>query len=151
MVDGSGDRDPTAAPTSTARSYLMSRVRGRNTQPELLVRRLLHRMGYRFRLQAKELPGRPDVVFRPRRKAIFVHGCFWHRHGCRRTTTPRSNVAFWNAKFARNVERDRNAVEALETEGWGVIIIWECETADGQALEGRLRAFLGERPITRLA
>ena len=143
--------DPTATPTSTVRSYAMSRVRGRDTKPELVVRRLLNRMGYRFRLQAKELPGRPDIVFRPRQKAIFVHGCFWHRHGCQKTTTPKSNVAFWDAKFARNVERDSNAVNDLEAAGWGVMVVWECETVDEDGLVKRLQTFLGKRPAARPA
>lgn len=143
--------DPTAAPMSAARSYLMSRVKGRDTKPEMVVRRLLHAMGYRFRLQAKELPGRPDVVFRPRRRAIFVHGCFWHRHGCPKTTVPKSNVEFWNAKFARNVERDQNAVAALQAEDWGVLVVWECETRALEALTVRLRSFLDTASAVRRA
>ena len=141
--------DPTAARTSASRSYLMSRVKGRDTKPEMVVRRLLHGMGYRFRLQAKELPGRPDIVFRPRRKAIFVHGCFWHRHrrpDCRRgRSTPASRTEYWEAKFARNVTRDRRNERALRAAGWGVMVVWECQTkpAGLDRLAGRLRRFLG--------
>lgn len=140
--------DPTAVPTPAARSYLMSRVKGRDTKPEMVVRRLLHGMGYRFRLQAKELPGRPDIVFRPRRKAIFVHGCFWHRHGCRKTTTPKSNVAFWEAKFVRNVERDLKALDDLERLGWDVLVVWECETRDKDGLVNRLADFIRTAPAS---
>ena len=115
--------------TKEARSALMAKVRGRDTKPELIVRRTLHALGYRFRLQARELPGRPDIVMRPRRKAIFVHGCFWHRHeGCRFTTTPKTRSEFWNAKFEANVARDNSAVEALVADGWRVLVIWECQT-----------------------
>ena len=141
--------DPTAARTSASRSYLMSRVKGRDTKPEMVVRRLLHGMGYRFRLQAKELPGRPDIVFRPRRKAIFVHGCFWHRHGCRKTTTPKSNIAFWEAKFARNVERDAKTLADLERSGWDVLVVWECETRDRDGLANRLLDFMKTAPASR--
>lgn len=138
-------RSPSTAPTSAARSYLMSRVKGRDTKPEMIVRRLLRQMGYRFRLQAKELPGRPDIVPRPRRKAIFVHGCFWHRHGCRKTTMPKSNVAFWEAKFNRNLERDRRALSDLKRLGWESLVVWECETYRGDALQDRLVDYLVTR------
>jgi len=130
-----------------ARRALMRRIRGRNTRPELAVRRLLHRHGYRFRLHGKELPGRPDIVFRGRRKAIFVHGCFWHRHeGCKRTTSPKTRVAFWEKKFRENRERDRAAVTALEQAGWDVAVVWECETEDADVLTGRLVRFIEGRP-----
>ena len=130
-----------------ARSALMRRVRDRDTAPELAVRRLLHRYGYRFRLHAKDLPGRPDIVFRRRRKAIFVHGCFWHRHeGCRRTTSPKTRIAFWEKKFSANRQRDKAAVFALERAGWDVAVVWECETRDVGALARRLMRFMEAKP-----
>ena len=109
-----------------ARRRLMQAVRGKDTAPELALRSLLHRMGYRFRLHARDLPGKPDLVFRPRRKVIFVHGCFWHRHGCKATTTPRTNVDFWRKKFDENIARDRRHIEALQDAGWRVAVVWEC-------------------------
>lgn len=121
----------------------MARVGQRDTKPEMVVRRILHALGYRFRLQAKELPGRPDIVFRPRKKAIFVHGCFWHRHvGCRRTTTPKTRKDFWEAKFSANLERDERVQEELRALGWSSLVIWECETVDTHALADRLKAFV---------
>ncbi|MEE2953024.1 MAG: very short patch repair endonuclease [Pseudomonadota bacterium] len=126
------------------RSELMSRVRYKNTKPELRVRRLLHHLGYRFRLHATDLPGRPDVVFRSRAKAIFVHGCFWHRHpGCSRTTTPKTRVDFWNAKFEANVERDARKECELRESGWDVMTVWECETTNFDNLAEKLSEFLG--------
>ena len=127
-----------------ARSALMAKVRGRNTGPEMTVRRLLFANGYRYRLHAGDLPGRPDIVFRRRRKAIFVHGCFWHRHaGCARATTPKVRRAFWLEKFDRNRERDARNESALRAEGWSVLTVWECETADRDALAARLIEFIG--------
>ena len=109
------------------RSKVMSAVRSRDTKPELQVRRLVHGMGYRYRLHGADLPGRPDLVFRPRRKVIFVHGCFWHRHeGCRYATTPATRSEFWQTKFAANVARDSSVRGALLDEGWRVATIWEC-------------------------
>ena len=130
----------------SARSALMRKVRRSDTGPEMMVRRLLHREGYRFRLHAGDLPGRPDVVFRGRRKVIFVHGCFWHRHeGCKRTTTPRTRREFWMDKFAANRKRDAAAVSSLERTGWEVAVVWECETEDPERLKNRLVAFLQSR------
>jgi DNA mismatch endonuclease (patch repair protein) len=127
------------------RSANMSRVRGKNTEPELKVRRLLHHLGLRFRLHRKDLPGRPDLVLPKHRLAIFVHGCFWHRHvGCRRATTPATRVDFWNAKFAATVERDARQLEELAGQGWRVLVVWECELKDETALEDRVsRAVAG--------
>ena len=126
-----------------ARSALMRKVRRRDTGPEMMVRRLLHREGYRFRLHAGDLPGRPDIVFRGRRKVIFVHGCFWHRHeGCKRTTTPRTRRKFWADKFAANRKRDAAAVSSLEKADWEVVVVWECETEDPERLKNRLVALL---------
>ena len=110
------------------RSWNMSRIRGTNTKPELQLRSLLHRAGYRFRLQDKRLPGRPDIVLPKYRAAIFVHGCFWHRHeGCPKTTTPSTRREFWQEKFRRTVERDRQKAAEIEASGWDVITVWECE------------------------
>ena len=129
--------------TDPARSDLMRKVRRRDTGPEMVVRRLLHREGYRFQLHDADLPGRPDIVFRGRRKVIFVHGCFWHRHeGCKRTTTPKTRRKFWADKFAANRKRDADAVSCLNQAGWEVAIVWECETEDEDGLKNRLSAFL---------
>lgn len=122
---------------------MMRGVRQKHTEPEVAVRRLLHRMGYRFRLHARELPGSPDIVFRPRKVAIFVHGCFWHGHHCRWTTRPvRSNGDYWAAKIDRNRRRDAAAERALHTAGWTPVIVWECELKDTPALADRLRTTL---------
>ena len=127
-----------------ARSALMGRIRRSDTKPEWIVRRLLHRLGYRFRLQWKAAPGRPDVAFPGRRRIIFVHGCFWHQHeGCRHATMPRTRTDFWREKFARNRARDARDLERAAAEGWDALVIWECETADAEALRERLEAFLG--------
>src|ERR1700682_6182336 len=113
------------------RSRLMSMVRSKNTTPELLVRRLVHQLGFRFRLHRKDLAGHPDLVFPRRRSIIFVHGCFWHRHaGCRKATMPKTRTTFWAEKFARNVARDIASSKALERDGWSVLTVWECETKD---------------------
>lgn len=110
------------------RSWNMSRIRDKDTAPERLVRSALHRAGYRFRLHSKKLPGRPNVVLPRYRTVVFVHGCFWHRHkGCRYAYTPKSRVAFWNAKFDSNVERDRRNARELRRLGWKVVTVWECE------------------------
>ena len=121
--------------TKEHRSWNMSRIRSRDTKPELRVRSLVHRLGYRFRLQVKGLVGRPDLVLPRYHTAVFVHGCYWHRHpGCRFAYQPRSRVEFWQAKFARNVERDAEVRAALEADGWRVVVIWECETTPADQL-----------------
>ena len=123
----------------------MGRVRGRDTKPEMVVRRLLHAMGYRYRLHAKDLPGRPDIVFRKRRRAIFVHGCFWHRHPdaeCRLARLPKSRLDFWLPKLEGNRERDAATVERLESMGWDVLLVWECELRDREQLGNKLRRFV---------
>ena len=123
------------------RSWNMSRIRSANTIPERVVRSLLHRMGYRFRLHRKDLPGRPDVVLPSRRTVVLVHGCYWHRHaGCHLAYTPKSNRAFWEAKFRENVDRDHHRYGQLRDLGWHVIIVWECETKEPQTLANRLRS-----------
>ncbi len=118
--------------TPEQRSRCMSRIKGKNTKPERVVRSFLHRSGFRFRLHRKDLPGCPDIVLPKYRTVIFVHGCFWHRHpGCPRTTTPKTNVEFWGKKFAENVARDERNRQALVELGWNVVVIWECEIKDG--------------------
>ena len=117
----------------------MSRIRGKDTKPELRVRSQLHRMGYRFRLHRKDLPGRPDIVLPKYDTVIFVHGCFWHRHkGCRFAYTPKTRVEFWETKFEQNVRRDRRNEAALRKRGWRIIRIWECRTGDPQKLQQQL-------------
>jgi DNA mismatch endonuclease, patch repair protein len=117
--------------TKAQRSKLMSKVRGRDTKPEWILRCGLHRLGFRYRLRNSRLPGRPDLVFRKFRAVVFVHGCFWHRHrGCKVASTPKSNVDFWNEKFANTVKRDRRVKRALERSGWRVLVVWECELID---------------------
>lgn len=124
-------------------SLRMSRIRQKDTVPEIAVRRAAHAMGYRFRLHRKDFPGKPDLVFPSRKKAIFVHGCFWHRHlGCRRASVPKTRADFWANKFDRNVRRDATAIEEFARIGWSVLVIWECETRDSDALTEKLRAFL---------
>ncbi len=113
------------------RSRMMSGIRGRDTRPELVVRSHLHRSGLRFRLHRSDLPGRPDLVLPRWKTVIFVHGCFWHRHhGCRFTTTPSTNRAFWRRKFESNVERDRRTVARLRRAGWRVLTVWECQLSE---------------------
>lgn len=126
------------------RSANMRAVRSRDTAPEIRVRQIAHGLGYRFRLHRRELPGTPDLAFPGRRKAIFVHGCFWHQHrGCKRATVPRSNVGFWLPKLARNMARDTKQLVALKEKEWRVLVLWECETKDVQRLAERLKRFLG--------
>jgi DNA mismatch endonuclease, patch repair protein len=121
----------------------MGRVRQRGTTPELAVREVLRSLGVRYRLNARGLPGSPDVVNRARRFAIFVHGCYWHRHpDCRLTTTPTRNAAFWQAKFDANQARDRRNVEALRQAGFAVLVVWECETRDPDRLRRLLKDFV---------
>jgi len=117
----------------------MSHVKGRDTRPELLVRSLVHRLGYRFRLHRRDLPGCPDLVLPRHQTVILVHGCFWHQHpGCRRATMPATNREFWQAKLSGNAERDRRNQAALTTLGWRVLVVWECETRDVEALRAQL-------------
>lgn len=121
------------------RSWTMAQVKGRDTKPELIVRSLLHRLGFRFRVQRKDLPGKPDIVLPKHKTVIFVHGCFWHRHpGCKRASTPADNAQYWQTKFARTVARDAAHQIALEQFGWRVLIVWECELRDMEHLAQRL-------------
>ena len=122
----------------------MARIRARDTRPELRVRSLLHRSGYRFRLHARDLPGRPDIVFRRRRKVIFVHGCFWHRHpGCPRATFPNTRMDYWRLKFENNCARDAAVQSALAEMGWTVLVVWECDVLRDGGVFDRLQTFLG--------
>jgi len=136
------------------RSWVMSRVSGKHTKPERLVRSLLHRMGYRFTVNGpknKTLPGRPDIVLPARKSVIFVHGCFWHRHpGCKIATTPKSNVEYWQAKFERNIQRDRETEHALKQSGWHVIIIWECQLKKLDSVAAQLISELPRFPQVEL-
>lgn len=128
--------------TPERRSWLMSRVRSKDTLAELRVRRAAHALGFRFRLHRSDLPGKPDLVFPKYRVALFVHGCFWHRHpGCRKASTPKSRIEFWQSKFDRNVERDVQTMAALKRLGWQPVVIWECETKDNVALSNCLSQF----------
>lgn len=118
----------------------MRRVRRKDTEPELAVRRYLHAQGFRFRLHRKDLPGTPDIVLPSRKVVVFVHGCFWHRHhGCRKATMPKSRVGFWAEKFEKNKERDRRKMSQLRKSGWRPIVIWQCETEDVERMSRILR------------
>lgn len=122
--------------SSAKRSEIMRAVRSRNTSPERKVRSVAHNLGLRFRIHRKDLPGSPDLLFPKRRTALFVHGCFWHRHeNCSRATTPKTNTEYWTRKFINNVERDRGNKRKLEAKGWRVLIIWECETNTRKSIE----------------
>lgn len=126
------------------RSANMRAVRSRNTAPEMRVRQIAHGLGYRFRLHQRDLPGKPDLAFPGRRKAVFVHGCFWHQHeGCLRGSAPQSNRDFWRPKLARNIARDAEQLVALKKRGWRSLVIWECQTKDEKRLAARLSRFLG--------
>jgi DNA mismatch endonuclease (patch repair protein) len=129
--------------TLQARSANMKAVLRKNTAPEIAVRRLLHAAGYRYRLHVKKLPGSPDIVFSSRRKAIFVHGCFWHGHDCRAGRRPQSNQEYWFPKIARNQERDAAALDALSRSGWHTLSVWQCELADRATLATKMIDFLG--------
>ena len=134
--------------TQQHRSWNMSRIKGWITKPEIIVRSMLHRMGYRFRLHRKDLPGKPDIVLPKHNTVIFVHGCFWHRHpGCRYATTPKSNTEFWQKKFDRNVARDKQNQATLKATGWRVLVVWECELRDLDTLAERLNANLQSQPL----
>jgi DNA mismatch endonuclease (patch repair protein) len=127
------------------RSQRMSLIRNRDTKPELLVRRLVHRSGYRYRLHRTDLPGKPDLVFPRQKKVIFVHGCFWHRHPkCGLARLPKSRLSFWLPKLTENRRRDLKNLRTLRKMGWAVSIVWECETGDQSALVRKLHMFLSE-------
>jgi len=129
--------------TPLQRSFNMSRIRNRDTRPEMIVRSIVHRLGYRYRLHKKDLPGKPDVVLVRHRKIIDVHGCFFHMHTCRYgRVVPATNPEFWKTKRLSNVERDRRNLKALRRDGWRVLTVWECETKEPQRLAKRLEEFL---------
>ncbi len=126
-----------------ARSALMAKVKGKDTGPELAVRRIAHALGFRFRLHRRDLPGSPDLVFPSRRAVVFVHGCFWHRHpGCAKASSPKTRKAFWTAKFAANVARDARVKRRLRRLGWRVLTVWECEASHPLRVAARLARFL---------
>ena len=126
------------------RSWNMSRIKGKDTKPEIRVRKMMHKMGYRFRIHRKDLPGRPDIVLPKHKTVIFVHGCYWHRHkGCKLAYTPKSRVQFWTEKFEGNVKRDREHKAELEKIGWNVGVIWECETKNLHKLRKKCLRILG--------
>ncbi|MEJ6781795.1 very short patch repair endonuclease [Aminobacter sp. Piv2-1] len=132
--------------TPAKRSAIMRAIRSKNTNPEMVVRRLVHGLGYRFRLHRNDLPGRPDLIFPSRHKVIFVHGCFWHQHrsnSCRIARQPKSNQAYWLPKLGRTTLRDRTNEELLQTLGWSVLTVWECETKNPEVLSSQLAQFLG--------
>lgn len=131
--------------THEHRSWNMARIHSVGTKPEIIVRKVVYALGYRYRLHVKKLPGKPDLVFRNRKKVVFVHGCFWHQHhdpNCRLVRVPKSSLQYWGPKLARNVARDAEHLAGLHALGWSVLIIWECETVDIERLGQKLRAFL---------
>lgn len=130
--------------TADHRSRVMRAVKSADTKPEIAVRKLIHGLGFRFRLHRADLPGKPDIVFPGRRKVIFVHGCFWHGHACKRgARSPKSNADYWQAKISRNVARDMDQIAELEKAGWDVLVLWECELKNEDDLANRVVAFLG--------
>lgn len=130
------------------RSANMRAIRSKDMRPELAVRRLVHKLGYRFRLHRRDLPGKPDLVFSRRRKVIFVHGCFWHSHNCKAAHIPKSNLDYWVPKLERNKTRDAKHIDTLAAEGWRSLVIWECETFDEHSLTKRVKKFLsGHAPL----
>ncbi|MGH6854714.1 MAG: very short patch repair endonuclease [Aestuariivirga sp.] len=131
--------------TPAARSQRMGMVRGKNTKPELAVRRVVHGMGFRYALHRRDLPGCPDLVFAPRKKVIFVHGCFWHRHAnsrCRLARLPKSRLKFWLPKLESNHRRDQKNIRALKSLGWKILLVWECQLVNKEQLQNKLRRFL---------
>ena len=129
--------------SSTRRSENMRRIKSKGMKPELIVRSMVHQMGYRYRLHSRDLPGKPDLVFRTRKKVIEVRGCFWHRHrGCPEAHIPKSRTDYWVPKLARNVQRDKANGKRLRTLGWRVFVVWECEVSENERLSTRVRKFL---------
>lgn len=126
-----------------ARSKMMAGIRCKDTKPEMQVRSMLHKMGFRFRLHRKDLPGKPDIVLPKYRAVVFVHGCFWHRHsGCKYTYVPKSRIDFWNEKFEKNMERDKANREGLKKAGWSVLTVWECQTRNVDSLSKALEMLM---------
>jgi DNA mismatch endonuclease, patch repair protein len=137
--------------TPEQRRRIMRAVKTRDTGPEVTVRRMLSRLGYRYRLNAKKLPGRPDIVFPGRRQAIFVHGCFWHNHGCLKGRAPKSRLEYWGPKLDANKQRDAAQLRALQELGWSVLIVWQCEIRDEEAITAKLTDFLEGRQKSHTA
>jgi len=138
--------------TRKRRSEIMSNIRGKDTKPEMIVRRLTHAMGYRYRIHRTDLPGKPDLVFPGRRKVIFVHGCFWHRHedpACAKARLPKSNQDYWLPKLERNMVRDADHLTMLQLMGWDVLVLWECEIEKDTGIAERIRQFLDPPPATQ--
>jgi DNA mismatch endonuclease (patch repair protein) len=127
------------------RSENMRAIRGKDTWPEIAVRSLVHKLGYRFRLHRQDLPGKPDLAFPSRSKVIFVHGCFWHAHACKTGLLPKSNQDFWLPKLEQNKTRDRKNIDALKQLGWDTLVIWQCELKDINAVGRRVKRFLGRK------
>lgn len=138
--------------TKKQRSYNMSRIKGKDTKPEILLRKWLWANGYRYRLHRKDLPGKPDIVFPGRRKVIFVHGCFWHRHDCRYFKWPKTNVDFWQEKISGNVSRDHRNIAELKKMGWQTLVIWECEIKPtlSNSVTDQIDSFLSEQSSKRI-
>lgn len=135
------------------RSRNMAAIRSKDTSPEVIVRKLLHSIGYRYKLHGPKLPGKPDIVFKTRKKVVFVHGCFWHgceRPGCLDSRRPKSNTGYWTPKLRRNKERDAENAAALKSDGWDVLIIWACETKDQRQLKAKLSRFLGPCKLSKV-
>lgn len=131
--------------TPQERSRIMALVRGKNTEPEMVVRRLLHGMGYRFRLHRRDLPGCPDIVLPRHGKVVFVHGCFWHHHkGCKRATLPTTRADFWREKILKNVERDVRVLKELKREGWQALVLWECQLRGIDKVARKLQVFMSK-------
>ena len=129
------------------RSQVMSRIRSKDTKPEKIIRSILHKLGFRFRINRKDLPGKPDIVLPKYRTVIFVHGCFWHQHeGCKIASKPKSNSEYWKTKFTKNIERDKKNQEELKLMGYRVIIIWECEAKVIQKSPEKLKSMLLIKP-----
>jgi len=151
---GRGDAEKILMPrydplTKAERSERMSRIRSIDTKPEMLVRRLIHGMGYRYSLHSKDLPGHPDIVFRSRKKIIFVHGCFWHQHGCRQYRQPKTRRSFWEAKLAQNKARDAATRKQLRELGWMLLTVWECQIKGVSKLKTKIACFLEQPQPTR--
>lgn len=130
--------------TPEKRSAIMRAVKGKDTSPELAIRRLVHSLGYRYRLHRANLPGKPDLVFPGRKKIIFVHGCFWHWHGCKRSRMPEANRNYWKQKIGRNVKRDRKTRRDLKSLGWKSMVIWECQSKAIDAVSRKIKRFLDD-------
>lgn len=130
--------------SKSKRSNIMSKISGKETKPEILVRKYLFAQGFRYRKNVKELPGKPDIVLSKYKIVIFIHGCFWHGHSCKQGTLPQTNYKFWQEKIGKNLERDNRNILELKEKGWNVIIVWQCEIKNKKSKEARLNRLLGE-------